>query len=122
MQDFRKLRAWQQGMDVAERAYAAGRTFSDDERYGLRSQIQRAGVSIPSNIAEGCGRRSGREFVRFLRIAYGSACEVETQALLAMRIEIGDQTVLQQLLIDVEDVRRMLAGLIVSVLAEDGGR
>ena len=109
-------------MDVAERAYAAGRTFSDDERYGLRSQIQRAGVSIPSNIAEGCGRRSGREFVRFLRIAYGSACEVETQALLAMRIEIGDQTVLQQLLIDVEDVRRMLAGLIVSVLAEDGGR
>jgi four helix bundle protein len=109
-------------MDVAERCYSVGRTFSDDERYGLRTQIQRAGVSIPSNIAEGSGRRSKRDFVRFLRMAYGSACEVETQALLAIRIEIGDQAVLAQLLIDVESVRRMLTGLIVSVLAEDGGR
>jgi four helix bundle protein len=122
VQDFRKLRVWQQGMDVAERCYSVGRTFSDDERYGLRTQIQRAGVSIPSNIAEGSGRRSKRDFVRFLRMAYGSACEVETQALLAIRIEIGDQAVLAQLLIDVESVRRMLTGLIVSVLAEDGGR
>lgn len=105
-------------MDVAARCYEFGRTLPDSERYGLRSQIQRAGVSIPSNIAEGSGRRSDREFARFLRIAYGSACEVETQALLAMRIETGDQILLSQPLSDVDDVRKMLSGLISSVLSE----
>jgi four helix bundle protein len=82
---FHELKAWQLGMDVAEQIYRLTAAFPKSETYGLSSQMRRSAVSIPSNIAEGQGRDSTKEFLHFLAIAFGSICELETQMLLANR-------------------------------------
>ncbi|MDB5296543.1 MAG: ribosomal protein [Phycisphaerales bacterium] len=84
--NYRDLIAWQKGMDLVEEVYRATRLFPADEVYGLTSQIRRAAVSIPANVAEGQGRGGAAEFARFLRIAHGSLREVETHALIAERL------------------------------------
>ena len=81
MKDFKKLNIWQLGMDIVDRVYDLVPMFPSEERYGLRSQITRSAVSIPSNIAEGSAKRSNKEKVRFTEIALGSAFELETQLL-----------------------------------------
>jgi four helix bundle protein len=78
MRNYEKLRVWQAGMELADVAYQLTRTMPDTERFGLISQIRRAAVSVPANIAEGYGRGSGKDFLRFLRIARGSLFELET--------------------------------------------
>lgn len=78
MNKFRELLVWQKGMDLAEEVYAITKGFPVDERYGLQSQIRRCSVSIASNIAEGAGRNSSKEFMHFLSIALGSSFELET--------------------------------------------
>jgi four helix bundle protein len=85
-QNYRDLIVWQKAMDLVEAVYTVTKLFPKEEIYGLTSQIRRAAVSIPSNIAEGQGRRSSGEFTRFLSIAYGSLREVETQVLIAERL------------------------------------
>lgn len=104
-------------MDLAESCYSVARSLPGDERYGLRSQLQRAAVSIPSNIAEGSGRRSDKEYVRFLRIAYGSACEVETQAELIQRVGYSDKSAVKSVVDQAIAVRMMLSGLIRHLLS-----
>jgi len=111
MQDFRKLTVWQSSMVLAQDCYVATESFPRSELYGLTSQIRRSAVSIPSNISEGCGRGSKKEFVRFLRIAYASACELGTQLELAHRTSMGSEDEIAVLLSQVEDVRRMLTTL-----------
>jgi len=101
-------------MELANGCYAATDSFPDTERYGLISQIRRASTSIASNIAEGCGRDGHREFARFLRIAYGSACELETQLIIARQRGMGDPSAIEALAASTETARRMLAGLIRS--------
>lgn len=87
----RKLEAWQKSMALARSIYTLTAGFPDDERYGLRAQMRRAAVSIPSNIAEGAARGSDAEFVRFLRVARGSLAELETQLILASELGyVGD--------------------------------
>jgi four helix bundle protein len=115
MQDFRKLKVWQSSMHLARGCYAITESFPRSELFGLTSQLRRSAVSIPSNIAEGCGRGSKREFARYLRIAYGSACELGTQLELAQQIPVGRSRELTELLIQVEDVRRMLTSFIHQV-------
>ena len=83
MRDFKTLNVWQHAHQLALDAYRATQDFPREERYGLTDQIRRASVSIPSNIAEGCGREGDAELRRFLYIAMGSASEVEYQLLLA---------------------------------------
>ncbi len=78
-----KLEAWKQAMDLARRIYKATEGFPSEERFGLTAQLRRSAVSIPSNIAEGAGRGTRKEFVHFLHIARGSLCEIETQATLS---------------------------------------
>jgi four helix bundle protein len=87
MRNFRTFTIWKQGMDLALEAYRIVNRFPRDELYGLKSQIKRASVSIPSNIAEGCSRWSEREFARYLEIALGSSFEVETDFMLAQKLE-----------------------------------
>ncbi len=82
---FRELRVWQLGMEVAEKVYRLTADFPKSEIYGLSSQMRRSAISIPSNIAEGQGRDSTKEFLHFLAITFGSICELETQLLLAHR-------------------------------------
>src|ERR1041385_1021104 len=88
VKNYQELIVWQRAMDLVEEVYRISRGFPREEVYGLTSQIRRASVSIPSNIAEGQGRRTTPDFVKHLSIAYGSLREVETQALIAHR-QIG---------------------------------
>lgn len=95
-QDFQNLTVWQRAMELAETVYALTKTFPPDEMYGLSTQLRRASVSIASNIAEGRGRGTDGEFRYFLHVAQGSTCEVATQLLLAQRLKIGKEPLLQQ--------------------------
>ncbi|MDX5976701.1 four helix bundle protein [Vreelandella alkaliphila] len=86
MRKHQELRVWQQSMDLVEQIYSITNTFPDGERYGLISQMRRCAVSVPSNIAEGAARGSTQEFIRFLYISQGSLSELETQILIANRL------------------------------------
>ena len=85
IRDYRDLIAWQRGMDVAQLVYEVSASCPKEEIFGLVSQMRRSAVSIPSNIAEGQGRKSSKEFQHHLSIAHGSLCEMETQIVLAGR-------------------------------------
>ncbi len=84
--DFKDLIVWEKSMDLVEITYELVKKFPREEQFELASQMRRAAVSIPSNIAEGQGRKTNREFLRFLSIARGSRAELETQLLLAQRL------------------------------------
>ena len=86
IRSYRELTTWKRAMELAEAIYRATADFPDAERYGLSSQMRRAAVSIVPNIADGRGRRATKDFRRFLDIAYGSLCELETQLLLSERL------------------------------------
>ncbi len=86
VQSYKDLIAWQKAMDMVEGVYRVTAGYPRDERFGLISQTRRAAVSVPSNIAEGYGRQTRREYIQFVHIARGSANEVETQLLLACRL------------------------------------
>lgn len=106
----KELEVWKRAMGLAKGIYEETRAFPSSEMYGLTSQLRRAGVSVPSNIAEGAARGTDCEFVRFLRISLGSLAELETQLLLS--IELGYIQGSTPLLQVTEDTRRMLLGLI----------
>ena len=102
-------------MDLAEAVYLQTAEFPLEERYALNSQLRRAAVSVPSNIAEGQGRRmSNDDFVRFLRISLGSLCELETQIELAFRLKLMNATQAAALRPMCEEVGRIVNGLIKS--------
>ena len=86
VQSYRDLRVWQLAMDFVVEVYEATNSFPDREKYGLSSQLQRAAVSIPSNVAEGHSRASTREYLHHISIAMGSLSELETQLLIAARL------------------------------------
>jgi four helix bundle protein len=117
VQDFKQLRVWRRSMKLADACYEATGSFPDNDRFGLISQIRRSSVSVASNIAEGCGRDSHQEFARYLRTAYGSACELETQLMIAQRRKMVDEEVLSSLATIAGTTRRMLSGLIRSTIA-----
>jgi len=87
---YKELLVWQQAMQLVEMIYALCKSLPKDEAFVLSSQLRRAAISIPSNLAEGSGRRSRNEFVQHIRIAYGSLCEVETQVLMVERLKLGE--------------------------------
>ena len=109
--NYRDLIAWQKAMDLVEMVYSATKDFPKEEVYGLTSQIRRAAVSIPSNIAEGQGRTSDKEFQNFLSIAHGSVREVETQILIAQRIHYITEENAKVILNQAGEVGRMINGL-----------
>jgi four helix bundle protein len=112
--NYRDLIVWQKAMDLVENVYRASRGYPKDEQYGLTSQIRRAAVSIPSNVAEGQGRGGDPEMVRFLRIAYGSLREVETQTLIAQRLGYANHDQTQMIMDMAAEVGRLMNGLIRS--------
>jgi len=111
MYDFRKLVVWRKSHDLALGIYRCSQSFPADERFGLTSQLRRSATSIPSNIAEGCGRGGDADFGRFIRIAIGSANELEYQLLLAHDLTYLDGASYAQLAGSCIEVRRMLAAL-----------
>jgi four helix bundle protein len=113
---FEKLEVWQKAIEHAARVYEATRSFPDNERFGLTSQMRRPAVSISSNIAEGSGRTSDVDFARFLEIAYGSLMEVVSQAKVAKLQGFLRENDYELLYSESERVARMLSGLRASLL------
>ena len=109
--NYRDLFAWQKAMDLVEVVYKATGQFPKEEIYGLANQLRRAVVSIPSNIAEGQGRSSSNDFRRFLAISCGSLREVETQILIARRLDYLNQAQTERLLNLAGEVGRLVNGL-----------
>lgn len=106
--DHKDLDAWKQAMDLVEDIFKVTRKLPGEDKYGLAAQLQRAAVSIPSNISEGSARRSSKEFLNFLSISLGSAAEVETQLLIIKRLGYDD---VDQSLKQVNRVRALILGL-----------
>ena len=108
---FRDLEVWQRGMDLVVAIYRATEALPPGERYGLTSQMRRAAVSIPSNVAEGHARRSDGAYLNHLRIALGSQAELLTEIEAAMRLQFLSAQTAATLIAQVDEVRRMLHGL-----------
>jgi four helix bundle protein len=115
MKDFRKLEVWDRAHKLALEVYKVTRLFPKEELYGLTNQIRRSSFSIPTNIAEGCGRGSDAEFYRFLFIAMGSASELEYQVILARDLEYLNKAQYNELEEEIVIVRKMLNALIQKV-------
>jgi four helix bundle protein len=113
--NYTDLIAWQKAMDLVESVYKASRAFPKEEVYALTNQVRRAAVSIPSNIAEGQGRRSAREFINFLSIAHGSIREVETQLQIAQRLKYLTREQVKGALDLASEVGRLITGLAQAV-------
>ncbi|MEA2024952.1 MAG: four helix bundle protein [Actinomycetota bacterium] len=111
MHNHQQLDVWQESRRFVAHVYSLTRAFPSDERFGLASQLRRASVSIPSNIAEGAGRGGDRSFAQFLRIASGSASETETQLQIARDLDFGATVVIDAAIGDVRRIRKMLWGL-----------
>ncbi|WP_289662341.1 four helix bundle protein [Flavobacterium panacagri] len=112
MSHFRKILVWQKSMSLVTKIYKATRTFPKEEMFGLTSQIRRSSVSIPSNIAEGSGRETTKDFLRFLYISLGSIFEMQTQLEIAKNIIYINEEEFNLLYEDSREIERMLASLI----------
>ena len=112
MQDYRKLKVWQKSHSLVLRIYNATCTLPEPERYGLTSQMRRAAVSVPANIAEGCARSGRIEFRQFLHISAGSASELDYLLLLGRDLHFLTEKQYEALSSSLQEVRRMLTGLI----------
>ena len=115
MRDFHQYKVWSRGHQLALSIYKETKSFPKEELFGLTSQIRRASMSIPFNIAEGCGRRSDAEFAYYLNIAAGSASEVEEELLLAYDLEFLDKESYLPLDKEVKVIKAMLSKLIDSI-------
>jgi four helix bundle protein len=112
MRDHKKLRAFELADALVLNVYRATRSFPDDEKFGLTSQLRRAAISIASNIVEGAARSSLAEYMRFLEIAYGSAKEVEYQISIAERLGYGQSDTIHALSDQASETAKVLSGLI----------
>ena len=115
IRSYRDLAAWQKARALVKRVYGATALFPSDESFGLVRQIRRAAVSVPSNIAEGYGRGSLGDYIRFLQVARGSLFELETQIILANDLEYLTEEQTNSLTEDIQQCARILQGLIASL-------
>jgi four helix bundle protein len=103
MKNFKQLKIWQKGFDIAVNTYRFVSTLPKEEKFGLTSQLTRAAVCIPSNIAEGSSRSSEKDYTRFIEISLGSCFELETQLLIAQKVNLGNTATQNQLLVDLDE-------------------
>ena len=115
---FRDLEVWQRAMDLVVETYRVTKSFPSDERYGLTSQLRRAAVSVPSNIAEGRGRFGLGGFLYHLSVATGSLAELETQLLIAARLDYLKAEQARTLLNTVGEARRLLGAMVRALRAK----
>ena len=118
MKDFKNLKVWSKSHKLTLKIYGVTRTFPVEEIYGLKSQMRRASVSIPTNIAEGCGRNSDAELARFLEIAMGSASELEYLVLLSKDLNFCDNNVYNSLTSEIIEIKQMLATFIKKIRSD----
>lgn len=117
MKDFRQLKVWEKAHQLTLEVYKATATFPNEELYGLISQLRRASVSIPTNIAEGCGRNTDADFARFLQIAMGSASETEYEVILAYDLGFLSKIQFDGLQSQAEEIKKMIASLLKTLRA-----
>jgi four helix bundle protein len=115
LKNYKDLKVWQKSYELCLKIYKITAKFPKEEKYGLTSQMRRSVVSIPSNIAEGYGRKTTLDYIRMLYISYGSVCELETQTLLAGDLDLIENGELSMLKKDIAEIERMLKALIKSL-------
>ena len=111
MHNFKELKVWKAGIELTKVIFQVTRLFPAEERYGLTSQIIRSAISIPSNIAEGCGRISNKDFKHFLTIALGSSFELETQIIIAKEFNYINEEELNDISSQIIEIQKMIYGL-----------
>ena len=111
MHNFKELMVWKAGIELTKVIFQVTRSFPAEERYGLTSQIIRSAISIPSNIAEGCGRISNKDFKHFLTIALGSSFELETQIIIAKEFNYVSEDELNGISSQIIEIQKMIYGL-----------
>ena len=109
--NFRDLGIWKDSFAIVKDVYDLCIQLPSEEKYGLKSQIQRCAISIPSNIAEGCGRKSDKELNQFLSISLGSAFELETQIILGYEFGHIDKVIYDNTIIQINEAQKMISGL-----------
>ncbi|WP_116771958.1 four helix bundle protein [Maribacter litoralis] len=115
MRDFKKLEIWKNGITIVKHVYSLVQKLPSEEKFGLKSQLSRAAISVPSNIAEGCSRNSEVEFKRFLEIALGSLFEVETQLIISEELKFLDSDELKTILELISIESKMINSLISKI-------
>ncbi|MBL4657299.1 MAG: four helix bundle protein [Flavobacteriales bacterium] len=120
MRNFRRLKIWERGMEIVKKTYSLSKQLPAEERFGLISQITRAAVSIPSNIAEGSSRTSDKDKKRFVEIALGSAFELETQLLIIRDLELANPVDADKLIERLHEEQRMINGFITTLKLTNG--
>ena len=119
MNSYKELIVWQKSIDLVEKIFKITDAFPKSELYGLTSQMRRAAVAIPSNIAEGAGRQHTKEFIQFLAIAEGSATELETQLIIAERLTFLNKTTHEEIAALQLEIFKMLRVLIKKLSTND---
>ena len=115
LKNYKELNVWQKSYELCLEIYRITANFPHEERYGLTSQIRRSAVSIPSNIAQGYGRKTTVDYIRMLYISYSSVCELETQILLAKDLGFIEKDELSTVKTNIAEIERMLKALITSL-------
>ncbi|SRR5258708_7027024 len=108
MRNFKELKIWQKGFDIAIKSIKLISTYPKEEKFGISSQITKSAVSIPSNIAEGSSRTSEKDYSRFIEISLGSTFELETQLLIAKAVNFGSIELGNEILKDLDEEEKML--------------
>ena len=116
MHDFKKLNVWNEAIKLVTEIYEITDKFPRKEVYGISNQIRRSAISIPSNIAEGSGRKSSGSFKLFLSYSYGSCCELETQLIIAKNINYIEENILNKLIEKISVIEKMLTNLSKSII------
>lgn len=111
MKDFKNLKIWQKGISLVVDIYRTSQSFPEEEKFGLTSQMRRSSVSIPSNITEGSGRNSDKDFKRFLDISLGSSFELETQIIIAHKLSFLSEGDFKSLIESVQEEQKMITGM-----------
>lgn len=119
MTSHKDLKVWQKGIELVKSIYEITQLFPSNEQFGLVSQMRRAAVSIPSNIAEGCGRNSDKELIHFLYIALGSASELETQIIISQELSFLQPEKSEQMQSLIFEIIKMTSSLIKSIRTRD---
>ena len=117
MRNFKELKIWQKGFQIAVNCFKVTNTFPKEERFGLTSQLNRACISIPSNIAEGSSRNNGKDYNRFIEISLGSCFEAETQLLIARELKFGNTESINEILLQITEEEKMLTAFSRTLLA-----
>lgn len=115
MKSYKELEVWQKALDLVVEVYRLATALPPEEKYGLATQMQRAAVSVPANIAEGWGRGSTKEYIQFLRVARGSLMELETHAIIAQKLSFLSEEDREKIQAQIESIGMMLNRLIQSL-------